>query len=227
MSGGEQQMLAIGRALMANPKLLLLDEPSLGLAPVIVDKIYEIIREINQRGVTILLVEQNANYALDVSKRGYVLETGKVALTNDSESLRNDPEVHEGVPRDMTPVFAAGGAIYLYLMYAWLLSAIFSAELARSKGYCEKSGLGTGLILTVLGVIIWLVIPPKDEAAEWHERKPWQRRQKPREAEMAGEAVAGGTARPRSPSSATAPRAAPRRDRGARTRTRAPGLAAG
>ena len=93
MSGGEQQMLAIGRALMANPKLLLLDEPSLGLAPVIVDKIYEIIREINQRGVTILLVEQNANYALDVSKRGYVLETGKVALSNDSESLRNDPEV--------------------------------------------------------------------------------------------------------------------------------------
>jgi branched-chain amino acid transport system ATP-binding protein len=93
MSGGEQQMLAIGRALMANPKLLLLDEPSLGLAPVIVDKIYEIIREINSRGVTILLVEQNANYALDVSKRGYVLETGKVALTNDSESLRNDPEV--------------------------------------------------------------------------------------------------------------------------------------
>jgi branched-chain amino acid transport system ATP-binding protein len=86
-------MLAMGRALMANPKLLLLDEPSLGLAPVIVDKIYEIIREINQRGVTILLVEQNANYALDASKRGYVLETGEVALSNDSESLRNDPEV--------------------------------------------------------------------------------------------------------------------------------------
>jgi branched-chain amino acid transport system ATP-binding protein len=93
MSGGEQQMLAMGRALMANPRLLLLDEPSLGLAPVIVDKIYEIIREINQRGVTILLVEQNANYALDVSNRGYVLETGRVVLSNDSESLRNDPEV--------------------------------------------------------------------------------------------------------------------------------------
>jgi branched-chain amino acid transport system ATP-binding protein len=93
MSGGEQQMLAIGRALMANPKLLLLDEPSLGLAPVIVDRIYEIIREINARGVTILLVEQNANYALDVSKRGYVLETGKVVLSNDSATLRTDPEV--------------------------------------------------------------------------------------------------------------------------------------
>jgi branched-chain amino acid transport system ATP-binding protein len=93
MSGGEQQMLAIGRALMANPRLLLLDEPSLGLAPVIVDRIYETIREINARGVTILLVEQNANYALDVSQRGYVLETGRVVLTNDSSVLRDDPEV--------------------------------------------------------------------------------------------------------------------------------------
>jgi branched-chain amino acid transport system ATP-binding protein len=93
MSGGEQQMLAIGRALMAQPRLLLLDEPSLGLAPVIVDKIYEIIREINQQGTTILLVEQNANYALDVSDRGYVLETGTVALTDSSDALRNDPRV--------------------------------------------------------------------------------------------------------------------------------------
>jgi branched-chain amino acid transport system ATP-binding protein len=93
MSGGEQQMLAMGRALMAQPTLLLLDEPSLGLAPVIVDKIYEIIREINQQGVTILLVEQNANYALDVSARGYVLETGTVALTDKSASLRNDERV--------------------------------------------------------------------------------------------------------------------------------------
>jgi branched-chain amino acid transport system ATP-binding protein len=93
MSGGEQQMLAMGRALMAQPTLLLLDEPSLGLAPVIVDKIYEIIREINQQGVTILLVEQNANYALDVSTRGYVLETGTVALTDKSASLRTDERV--------------------------------------------------------------------------------------------------------------------------------------
>jgi branched-chain amino acid transport system ATP-binding protein len=93
MSGGEQQMLAMGRALMAHPKLLLLDEPSLGLAPVIVDKIYEIIREINQQGTTILLVEQNANYALDVSTRGYVLETGAVALSDKSDVLRNDERV--------------------------------------------------------------------------------------------------------------------------------------
>ena len=80
MSGGEQQMLAIGRALMANPRLLLLDEPSMGIAPILVERIYETIAEINRQGTTILLVEQNANYALEVSKRGYVLETGTVAL---------------------------------------------------------------------------------------------------------------------------------------------------
>ena len=93
MSGGEQQMLAIGRAMMAQPKLLLLDEPSLGLAPVIVDRIYETIVEINKQGTTTLLVEQNANYALGVSMRGYVLETGKVALTDASDALRTNPDV--------------------------------------------------------------------------------------------------------------------------------------
>jgi branched-chain amino acid transport system ATP-binding protein len=93
MSGGEQQMLAIGRALMARPRLLMLDEPSMGLAPILVERIYETIAEINRSGVTILLVEQNANYALDAAKRGYVLETGRVALANDSRALRDDPEV--------------------------------------------------------------------------------------------------------------------------------------
>jgi branched-chain amino acid transport system ATP-binding protein len=93
MSGGEQQMLAIGRALMARPKLLMLDEPSMGIAPILVQRIYETIGEINRQGVAILLVEQNANYALEISKRGYVLETGRVALANDSASLRDDPEV--------------------------------------------------------------------------------------------------------------------------------------
>jgi branched-chain amino acid transport system ATP-binding protein len=93
MSGGEQQMLAIGRALMARPRLLMLDEPSMGLAPILVQRIYETIAEINKGGVAILLVEQNANYALDAAKRGYVLETGQVALSNDSGALRDDPEV--------------------------------------------------------------------------------------------------------------------------------------
>jgi branched-chain amino acid transport system ATP-binding protein len=93
MSGGEQQMLAIGRALMARPRLLMLDEPSMGIAPILVQRIYETIAEINRRGVAILLVEQNANYALDVSKRGYVLETGRVVLANASTELRDDPEV--------------------------------------------------------------------------------------------------------------------------------------
>ena len=95
LSGGEQQMCAIGRALMAQPKLLLLDEPSLGLAPVIVDRIYDVVRELNAQGVTILLVEQNANYALDVSRRGYVLETGAVAISDESATLRENPEVRK------------------------------------------------------------------------------------------------------------------------------------
>jgi branched-chain amino acid transport system ATP-binding protein len=93
MSGGEQQMLAIGRALMSNPKLLLLDEPAMGLAPVLVERIYETIVEINKQGTTILLVEQNANYALEVSSRGYVLETGAVTMTAASSSLRENPDV--------------------------------------------------------------------------------------------------------------------------------------
>jgi branched-chain amino acid transport system ATP-binding protein len=95
LSGGEQQMLAIGRALMADPKLLLLDEPSMGLAPILVERIYDTIAEINTRGTTILLVEQNANYALGVSSRGYVLETGTVALGDRSEALRENPEVQK------------------------------------------------------------------------------------------------------------------------------------
>ncbi len=95
MSGGEQQMLAIGRALMAKPKLLLLDEPSMGIAPILVERIYETIVEINRQGTTILLVEQNANYALSVSQRAYVLETGTVALTDVSDKMRTNPEVQK------------------------------------------------------------------------------------------------------------------------------------
>jgi branched-chain amino acid transport system ATP-binding protein len=95
MSGGEQQMLAIGRALMARPKLLLLDEPSMGLAPIFVEKIFEIVREINEQGTPILLVEQNALMALDTADRGYVLETGTIALADDAKALRENEQVRK------------------------------------------------------------------------------------------------------------------------------------
>ena len=93
LSGGEQQMLAIGRALMARPKLLLLDEPSLGLAPIIVRKIFQIIREINAQGTTVFLVEQNAHMALSVAHRGYVLQTGQVVKSDAAANLLQDPDV--------------------------------------------------------------------------------------------------------------------------------------
>ena len=118
MSGGEQQMLAMGRALMADPTLLLLDEPSMGLAPILVDRIYETVARDQQQGTTILLVEQNANYALEVSTRGYVLETGRSACRTIGRAPR-EPRSPEGVPRNMT-VFALLGATALWLTYAWL-----------------------------------------------------------------------------------------------------------
>ena len=95
LSGGEQQMLAIARALMGRPKLLLLDEPSMGLAPLMVEKIFEVIRAIASEGVTLLLVEQKARLALEVSHRGYVLEGGVVAITGDARSLLGDPRIRE------------------------------------------------------------------------------------------------------------------------------------
>jgi branched-chain amino acid transport system ATP-binding protein len=95
MSGGEQQMCAIGRAMMARPKLLLLDEPSMGLAPVLVERIFETLVEINKEGTPILLVEQNALMALEVAQRGYVLETGRVALADNAKSLRENEQVRK------------------------------------------------------------------------------------------------------------------------------------
>jgi branched-chain amino acid transport system ATP-binding protein len=95
MSGGEQQMLAIGRALMTRPKLLLLDEPSLGLAPLLVAEIFQIVLDLNADGVTVLIVEQNANRALEIAHRAYVLETGKIVLEGTGADLRNDPKVKE------------------------------------------------------------------------------------------------------------------------------------
>jgi len=95
LSGGEQQMVAIGRALMAHPMLLLLDEPSMGLAPIFVERVFETIVEINQQGTTILLVEQNAMMALEVASRGYVLETGTVALADDAKALLRNEQVRK------------------------------------------------------------------------------------------------------------------------------------
>jgi branched-chain amino acid transport system ATP-binding protein len=95
LSGGEQQMCAIGRALMARPKLLMLDEPSMGLAPIFVEKIFEIVREINEQGTPILLVEQNALMALDTADRGYVMETGTIVLADDAKALRENEQVRE------------------------------------------------------------------------------------------------------------------------------------
>jgi branched-chain amino acid transport system ATP-binding protein len=93
MSGGEQQMLAMGRALMARPKVLLLDEPSMGLSPIMVDKIFEVVADIHQRGTTVLLVEQNASRALQLANRGYVMESGEVTMSGGGEQLLNDPKV--------------------------------------------------------------------------------------------------------------------------------------
>jgi branched-chain amino acid transport system ATP-binding protein len=93
MSGGEQQMLAMGRALMARPKLLLLDEPSMGLSPIMVDKIFEVVADIFGRGVTVLLVEQNASRALGLASRGYVMESGEVTMSGDAKALLSDPKV--------------------------------------------------------------------------------------------------------------------------------------
>ncbi len=95
LSGGEQQMLATGRALMAQPRLLLMDEPSMGLAPVLVELIFDTIQRINKEGVTILLVEQNALMALSIAHRGYVLQTGEIVLGDKAEKLKNDPEVQK------------------------------------------------------------------------------------------------------------------------------------
>ena len=152
MSGGEQQMLAIGRALMGNPKLLLLDEPSMGIAPILVERIYETIVEINRQGMTILLVEQNANYALEVSSRGYVLETGVVALEDASESLRENPQVQAAY---------LGGAHDVRLRAARHQGAVAHVHLARvddrrhpgsrvARATARRPGLATGLLLSAV-----------------------------------------------------------------------------
>jgi branched-chain amino acid transport system ATP-binding protein len=95
MSGGEQQMLAMGRALMARPKVLLMDEPSMGLSPIMVDKIFEVVRDVSAQGVTIVLVEQNAQRALGIADRGYVMDSGEITMTGAGKDLLVDPKVRE------------------------------------------------------------------------------------------------------------------------------------
>ena len=95
LSGGEQQMLAIGRALMARPKVLLLEEPSMGLAPILVEQIFEIVQDINANGTTVLLVEQNALMALGIARRGYILQTGEIVLEDVADKLKTNPEVQK------------------------------------------------------------------------------------------------------------------------------------
>jgi len=101
LSGGEQQMVAIGRALMSRPNVLLMDEPSMGLAPVLVEQSFNIIQQINQTGTTIFVVEQNANMALSIAHRGYVLQTGRVVLADTAESLLNNPMMQEAYLGEM------------------------------------------------------------------------------------------------------------------------------
>jgi branched-chain amino acid transport system ATP-binding protein len=93
MSGGEQQMLAMGRGLMSRPKVLLLDEPSMGLSPIMVDKVFEVVRDVYAQGVTMLLVEQNASRALAIANRGYVMESGEITMTGNAKEMLNDPKV--------------------------------------------------------------------------------------------------------------------------------------
>ncbi|MEY3782279.1 MAG: hypothetical protein RIS97_457 [Pseudomonadota bacterium] len=95
MSGGEQQMLAMGRALMSRPKVLLLDEPSMGLSPIMVDKIFEVVKDVSSKGVTVLLVEQNASRALGIADRGYVMDSGLITMSGDAKTMLSDPKVRE------------------------------------------------------------------------------------------------------------------------------------
>jgi len=101
LSGGEQQMVAIGRALLSRPKLLLLDEPSMGLAPLVVEKIFEVVQSVAKEGVTILLVEQNANLALEFAQRGYGMESGRITLTGSGDELLANPKVREAYLGEM------------------------------------------------------------------------------------------------------------------------------
>ncbi len=175
MSGGEQQMLAIGRALMARPKLLMLDEPSMGIAPILVQRIYETIGEINRSGVAILLVEQNANYALDVVQaRVRARDRPGRAHGRVGRSCATTPR-SRGRTWAHDRFSACIGAKALYLLFIWLLSAAAAAWLADRKGYGESVGLTFGLILSAAGLLIVLLLPGRP-GSRWKVEGPLPRR---------------------------------------------------
>ena len=150
----------------------------MGLAPVLVERIYETIAEINKQGTTILLVEQNANFALDVSKRGYVLETGTVALSDEAAALRENPDVQKAYLGDMTLSSSRSSARRRSTCtFAWLGSAIVASWLSDRKGYGERPGLAAGLLLSVVGVVIWLVWPARADS-RWKVQGPLGRGKK-------------------------------------------------
>ena len=161
MSGGEQQMLAIGRALMANPKLLLLDEPSMGIAPVLVERIYETIVEINRQGTTILLVEQNANYALEVS--GALRARDRHGGARRPVGAARQPRRPEGVPRRMTcsrhsERRRCGCSTCGSRRRSWPRTC------PSARATAARSGLAFGLLLSVVGAVIWLLVPARPDS---------------------------------------------------------------
>ena len=149
MSGGEQQMLAIGRALMADPKVLLLDEPSMGISPVLTERIYETIAEINQQGMTILLVEQNAEPRVGRLQARLRAGDGQGGDVGQLRHAADQPRSAEGVPRNMTLLAGlTDGAWNLFWLYVWLISTICATYLSERKGYGDRPGLACGLFLS-------------------------------------------------------------------------------
>ena len=150
----------------------------MGIAPILVERIYETIAEINRQGTTILLVEQNANYALSVSQRAYVLETGVGRADRRLGQDAHEPGSPEGLPRGMMAMLALIGANALWLLYSWLLASIIASWLSGKKGYGERIGLACGLLLSAIAIVIWLVVPSKP-TSDWGRKKAARRAAKP------------------------------------------------
>ena len=178
MSGGEQQMLAIGRALMADPKLLLLDEPSMGIAPILVERIYETIAEINKQGTTILLVEQNANFALGrAASAATCWRPARSRSPTSSDALATTPRSRRRTwAHDRHR--AASAPRRSSCCYVWLASAIVAQYLSDRKGYGEKPGLVTGLLLSVIAAGRSGCCGPAKADSRWKLQGPFGQRRR-------------------------------------------------